>query len=1100
MRIRYLLSCAAVGAILAATAGAQVIPNPIPERILGRLPGPEFTLPVSRSGSPNLVEGRELWEPQGVALDTSLTPPAVYVADTRNHRVLAWRDAQSFWNGAYADAVLGQPDLSSTNALAPSAAFPGGLNSPISVAVDPNGRVFVLDAGNNRIAGFRGAFAGEDAGKVEILIGQSTRTGRCANQDLGANNQCVTSANSASAPSAAKLRLGAQYLGGVLAASLTFDAQGNLWVADAGNHRVLRYARDHVRGAGNLTAAGMVSPVIQASLVIGQPDMVSAVPNLGRLNTPSSQIPDRLRKDLVRFPSALTLDSGGNLYVADDLGRVLFYPAELHDGQIAQRLLGILVVQPGDPAPNPVNEIGFGIPPLANNIFSGGPRGLFTIGQRLLVVDTFHHRIVYFDPPSEWPGEATLFSPAAKGVWGQDHLFSGLPNIHPFREPTARTFHTPSAAVFANNEVWVADTFNHRVLAFPNLLEAGPAAEARGVLGQEGFEFRAPNFIQGREFAAGTLRVALGNQVTDLAIAPHMAIDYSSDPPRLYVADPANNRVLGFADARAVRPGDFADVVIGQVDFYRQLANSPFNDPAQPTQYGLLLPSAVAVDGEGNLWVADAGNGRVVRFPRPFDDPENRWQEVDLVIGQPSADTRPTAEPEQDRMLRPVSIAFTGQGQLLVADLVHNRVLRFDPPFFTGMTAAVVIGQPEFTSAAAGNAANQLALPYSISVDSDDRLYVADWGNSRVQIFDRVSGQVNNGPSAPINIRLGSGSSAMLPVAVAVDRQTGRIWVVDSRNNRVRRFPNFFNLFAQPVIAEEFSFVPLQPLAAYQIALARDGNILLSGLDHRVTIHVPGIYAEAGNQLLFGSLNWASGFFTIAPGSIATLRAPGVEFSQGLIEHSGSPLPLDSNDLEVLVNGRRAPILRIDRSAIRFVVPWRTPAERSAEFRVRRISTGETLAYQFQNVDPAAPAFITVQNFSLGNVPARQIRAKNQNGSDNTATSPASPNSEITLYLTGYGVLDDPPEDGVAQERALPIDGTLIVGAREPEILSSALDPDEPGVWRLRIRLPDNLFGASGSGYAVPVVLLHRSRITNRDPLNTQNTNASFLTTIAIRQ
>ncbi|MBE7543800.1 MAG: hypothetical protein HS123_15685 [Solibacteraceae bacterium] len=48
---------------------------------------------------------------------------------------------------------------------------------------------------------------------------------------------------------------------------------------------------------------------------------------------------------------------------------------------------------------------------------------------------------------------------------------------------------------------------------------------------------------------------------------------------------------------------------------------------------------------------------------------------------------------------------------------------------------------------------------------------------------------------------------------------------------------------------------------------------------------------------------------------------------------------------------------------------------------------------------------------------------KNQNGSDNTATSPASPNSEITLYLTGYGVLDDPPEDGVAQERALPIDG-----------------------------------------------------------------------------
>lgn len=1096
MKKREFWSFLVILATVCAPSAAQVIPNPIPERVLGRLPGPEHTIPVARSSSPNLVEGRELWEPQSVALDTSLSPPAVYVADTRNHRVLAWRDAQSFWNGSFADAVLGQPDFYTTNPLTPSAAFPGGLTNPVSVAMDHNGRVFVLDAGNNRIVGFRGAFAGDDAGNLEILIGQRARFGRCANQDTASANQCVTTASASTAPDSSKLRFSAQYLGGALAASLAFDAEGNLWVTDAGNHRVVRYARDDVSGGGNISAAGTVSPVIEANLVIGQPDMATAAANAGRLNTPSGQTPDRLKKDLIRFPSALALDAAGNLYVADDLGRVLFYPAELHDGQMAQRLLGIIIRQPGDAAPNPVNEISFGIRPLVNNIFTGGPRGLFTIGERLFVVDTYNHRIVHFDPPAEWPDESTQFSPAAKTAWGQDDLFSGLPNIHPFREPTARSFHSPSAAVFANNEVWVADTFNHRVLVFPNLLEAGPAAEARGVLGQVGFEFRAPNFIQGREFGAGSLRLAIGNQVADLGIAPHMAIDYSSDPPRLYVADPANNRVLGFADARTVQPGDYADVVIGQVDFYRQLANSPYNDPAQPTEYGLLMPGAVAVDDEGNLWVADTGNGRVVRFPRPFDDPENRWQQVDLVIGQPSADSRPTPEPEQDRMLRPIALTFTGQGQLLVADLVHSRVLRFDPPFHTGMAAAVVIGQPDFTTAVAGNAANQLNLPYSIAVDSDDRLYVADWGNSRVQIFDRVSGQVNNGPSAPINIRLGSGSTAMLPVAVAVDQQTGRIWVVDSRNSRVRRFPNFFALFAQPVIAEEYSFVPAQPLAAYQIVLARGGNVMLSGLDHRVTIHVPGIYAEAGNQLLFGSVNWASGFFSIAPGTIATLRAPGVDFSNDPIEHSGSPLPLDSNDLEVLVNGRRAPILRIDRGAIRFIVPWETPAERPAEFRVRRISTGETLAYQFQNIDPASPAFITVQNFTVGTTPARQIRAKNQNGSENTSTSPASPNSEMTLYLTGYGVLDSPPEDGVAEERALPIDGTLIVGGREPEILSSTLDPEEPGVWRLRIRLPDNLFGAPGSGYAVPVVLLHRSRASNRDPLTA---TAPFLTTIAIR-
>ncbi|MCL4841024.1 MAG: hypothetical protein KJZ79_04265 [Bryobacteraceae bacterium] len=1100
MKTKYLLSIAVILAGLGGGAGAQVIPNPIPERVMGRMPGTPFVLPEAKSTGPNLVEGRELWEPQGVALDTSLDPPAVYVADTRNHRVLAWRDAQTFWNGAFADRVLGQKDLYSTNALAPTAAMPGGLTTPVSVAVDAQGRVFVLDAGNNRIVGFRSAFAEEAAGKVEVIIGQSARLGRCANQDVAANNTCVTAANSASAPTATKLRLSASYLGGTLGSSLTMDGEGNLWVADAGNHRVLRYGAEAVSGESNITAGGSISPVISANLVVGQPDFTTATPNLGRLNTPANQLPDRVKKELVRFPAALTVDEGGNLYVADDLGRVLYYPAPVHDGQVAQRILGMVVVQPGDPAPNPVNELAFGTR-LVNNIYSGGPRGLFSISGHLFVVDTYNSRIVYFDKPENWSGEATLFSPRMQGVWGQDDLYSGLPNIHPFREPTARTFNNPSSAVFANNEVWVADSVNNRVLAFPNLLEAGPAAEARGVLGQEGFEFRAANFIQGREFATGSLRITAGTQVTDLPIAPHVAIDYSSDPPRMYVADPGNNRVLGFRDARAVKPGDFADVVIGQVDFYRRLTNSPFNDPAQPTEFGLQLPSAVAVDPEGNLWVSDMGNGRVLRFPRPFDDPENRWQQADLVIGQPSTDTRPNADPEQSRLLRPISMAFTGQGQLLVADVIHSRVLRFDPPFFNGMDASVVIGQQDFTSAATGNGASQLALPYSIALDSDDRLYVADAGNSRVMIFDRVSGQVNNGPVAPLQIgslRIGTSNVQIQPVALAVDQVTGRIWLVDARNNRVRRLANFFSLFSQIQITEEVSFAPLLPVSPYQIALAAGGNLLLTGLDSSITRHVPGIFSEsASGQLLFGSTNWASGFFSVTPGGIATMRVPGVEFSDSLIEHTGAQAPLEMNDLEVLVNGRPAPMLRMNNNEIRFILPWETPTEAVAEFRVRRISTDETVAYQFQTVDPTSPAFITVGNYSIGTTPARQIRAKNQNGTDNTSTSPASVGSEVTLYLTGYGILENPPADGVAEERNLPIDGTLIVGGPEPQVLSSTLDPAEPGVWRLRIRLPANLFGVQAQGYAVPVVLLHRSRANNRDPLTGA---AAYLTTIAIRQ
>src|SRR5688500_16204034 len=48
------------------------------------------------TNAPNLVEGREFFAPQSVALDTSVTPPILYVSDTRNNRIMAWRNSTAF--------------------------------------------------------------------------------------------------------------------------------------------------------------------------------------------------------------------------------------------------------------------------------------------------------------------------------------------------------------------------------------------------------------------------------------------------------------------------------------------------------------------------------------------------------------------------------------------------------------------------------------------------------------------------------------------------------------------------------------------------------------------------------------------------------------------------------------------------------------------------------------------------------------------------------------------------------------------------------------------------------------------------------------------
>src|SRR4051794_20496673 len=96
----FLIPCS----MLLPAAFGQVTLNPVPTRVIG-----QTSVQVTNL-NPNLVEGRELLNPLGVALDRSTNPPGLYIADTGNNRVLAFRSAIGFSNGQKADFVLGQPD------------------------------------------------------------------------------------------------------------------------------------------------------------------------------------------------------------------------------------------------------------------------------------------------------------------------------------------------------------------------------------------------------------------------------------------------------------------------------------------------------------------------------------------------------------------------------------------------------------------------------------------------------------------------------------------------------------------------------------------------------------------------------------------------------------------------------------------------------------------------------------------------------------------------------------------------------------------------------------------------------------------------------
>src|SRR5262249_33156200 len=85
--------------------------------------------PGFSANGPNQIKPGSINAPYKIAIDYSRSPFPLYVSDTNNHRVLIWKDAISFRNGAPADLVIGQPDGSSAY---PNAATPAHKPSKTS--------------------------------------------------------------------------------------------------------------------------------------------------------------------------------------------------------------------------------------------------------------------------------------------------------------------------------------------------------------------------------------------------------------------------------------------------------------------------------------------------------------------------------------------------------------------------------------------------------------------------------------------------------------------------------------------------------------------------------------------------------------------------------------------------------------------------------------------------------------------------------------------------------------------------------------------------------------------------------------------------------
>nr|MDQ2900510.1 hypothetical protein [Acidobacteriota bacterium] len=808
--------------------------------------------------------------------------------------------------------------------------------------------------------------------------------------------------------------------GGALQAFLTFDSTGNLWVADTGNNRILRFP------ATALTANPPVNGQA-ADLVLGQVDFIT--------NTYVNPKNDKTVLTAVHAPTGIAFDPGGRLFVSESVAqsiraRVLVYAPPFSSGKPATRLLGVSLANP---------------PPPQTSEFElqAAPGNVFTIGANPAIADTLNNRILIYKPYDQWT--ADMLTQPAQFVLGQADFTGHLVNRdQPEAGPLTLAF--PTSAVSSGSELFVADAGNNRVTVLPQSgASFGPATR---VLGQDQLNLNSPNLVEGREF----------NFTAGASVEAGVVADLNSNLPRLYVADTNNNRVLGYADLRKVKPGDPADIVIGQPDFARTLVNYPSNDPNKPTQSNLFGPTGLAIDPAGNLYVADSGNGRVLRFPQPFANPQS-LPAADLVLGQTSF-TGKITDASAKTMNSPYGLAFAGDNGLLVSDRQQNRVLYFAgkaSAFVSGMAASKVFGQPDFTSITAGADDNRMSSPHHIATDTDDRLYVVDAGNNRVTIFDRAS-QAGSDPHPALTL-----ANLSSPRGIYVSPSTGEVWVADTNNNRAQRYPKFNDLVLNQ--ASNYTIPSPGPLAVAQDAF---GNLYIADLANRVAIYYPGLIAQnAANNLQTRAL---------APGTVAALGSLGNinQFGTDTLSAPSLPLPTQLGGIEVRLNDQPVPLYFVSPNQINFLVPMSAPTSGSADLLVVRTDTGQVLSNSLVQFDRVSPGLFTLTQTGSG-----QAAAINQDGTINGADHPAPRNSIVSFYGTGQGVVPGAPPDGTAPTGAVPTSQNpdVIIGiARVPpeNVTYSGLAPGFPGLWQINVKIPDTV-APTTSGTPTQVVMVLNS-------------------------
>jgi gliding motility-associated-like protein len=246
----------------------------------------------------------------------------------------------------------------------------------------------------------------------------------------------------------------------------------------------------------------------------------------------------------------------------------------------------------------------------------------------------------------------------------------------------------------------------------------------------------------------------------------------------------------------------------------------------------LGYPLGIFVDAGGNLYVADAENNRIQKFP-PASTRATNGTTVAGGNGVGSAANQ----------FEPTGVFLDSLANLYVTDYMNNRILKF-PPGSTGATNGITIAGGN----GQGSAANQLEGAYSGIVDGMGNIYIADLSNNRVQKFPPGSTSATNGITVAGGNGFGSAPNQLEDPSCLFLDSKGNLYVDDMQNNRIQEFPRGSTSATNGITVasgEEFGSALNNFTGSYGLFVDGNGDIYFSDLNYfRIVEIKPASYID----------------------------------------------------------------------------------------------------------------------------------------------------------------------------------------------------------------------------------------------------------------